>query len=182
MKIVVCWRGRRAAFSYPVEPVRRTALLESWFAAPERGSGVRAFPVDARGNVDEQALERFEPQALAGSWERLVRVALTSRVRPTHAVVVLHRDRGPLTATEREALWRGFRAPVFEQMIGPRGVLLASECAAHAGMHIMLEPGLADRDWNGRIERAPCGCGKTSPRLVAGEIVETPRSLAAQAR
>ncbi len=84
-----------------------------------------------------------------------------------------------LSAADRERLWRAFRVPLFEQVIGPRGELLAAECEAHAGLHIET-PGLA---WAGHgIETARCACGHATPRLTPVDRLEPIRSVAAYAR
>lgn len=98
----------------------------------------------------------------------------------THAVIVLARPGDDLlTAERRERLWRAFRVPVFEQIIGERGALLAAECEAHAGLHIesaKYDPG------NRPVETAPCGCGRATPRLKPAEPIEEARAAAANAR
>jgi hypothetical protein len=192
VKILLSWHFRKAEFQYPCEPIPRTAVLEPWFASRRSDSRVRVFE---SGELDPE-LERFNPQAIAASWQRLGELATPERRReiiaPTHAVVVLSRaflHRGvwycvsrrepfaPLGAEGRERLWRTFRVPVFEQLIGPRGVLLATECIAHDGMHI--ESPHFRRD--GNIDGSPCGCGRTTPRLLE-QPVERMRAVAAYAR
>ncbi|HEV3342634.1 MAG TPA: hypothetical protein VG125_19840, partial [Pirellulales bacterium] len=85
-----------------------------------------------------------------------------------------------LTEEDRERLWRAFRVPVFEQRIDESGCLLAAECEAHDGLHIEA------RELHPRpgevLETAPCGCGRTTPRLIAPERVENLRKVAAYAR
>ena len=68
--------------------------------------------------------------------------------------------------------------PVFEQIIGKNGVLLAAECQAHEGLHIE-SPDSARR---GIFETAVCGCGRTGPRLKPNEQTEEIRTIAAYAR
>jgi hypothetical protein len=98
----------------------------------------------------------------------------------THAVIVLSRRGGDLlTLEQRRRLWRAFRVPVFEQVIGPNGALLAAECEAHAGLHIE-SPRF---NVTGRaVETAKCGCGRNSPRVKPAEQVEDIRAIAAYAR
>jgi hypothetical protein len=84
-----------------------------------------------------------------------------------------------LSAAERERLWRAFRVPIFEQIIGPDGELLAAECEAHDGLHVEA----AGFSWDAyRMERAPCGCGRKTPRLTSIQPAERLRSAAAYAR
>lgn len=111
----------------------------------------------ATGWSEEAA--RYAPEAIAGTREQV----LTLETRLTHAVIVLARP-GEMLLTEddRDVLWRRFGVPVFEQIIGLDGELLAAECEAHNGLHVMTP----QRDWTPyRKETSPCGCGKTTARL-----------------
>ena len=137
------------------------------------------------GGWDADA-EAYRPAAIAGTW-RQMEALLESRIASlTHALIVLARPRDLLlTAEQRKELWRAFRVPVFEQIIGENGALLAAECEAHAGLHIespKLE--LAGR----AIEQSPCGCGRNTSRVtgrprigVESQIQET-RTVAAHSR
>lgn len=173
---------RKAAFVYPVLPAPRTAVLEPWFKPTGfRSSGM--VQVFERGWCPEAAAHR--PAAIAGTWQRLEPLLgeLLPGEKPeplTHAVIVLARPGGDLLTVERrQRLWRAFRVPVFEQIIGANGVLLAAECEAHDGLHIESRK----FDFGGRaIETAPCGCGRTSPRLKPAEQIEELRATAAYAR
>ena len=178
MKVILRWRKRRAVFRYPLEPVPPTAVLEPWFPS-QSGSRFRLF--DAR---DLAALERFRPGAIAASWRRLEKLSQSVRflaaASPTHAVVVLHRfpsqEFALLSDAQREQLWRVFAVPVFEQVIGARGALLASECPAHDGLHIRSTAfGLP-----GEIDRSPCACGDRTPRVRAARNAQ-PDAVAAYA-
>jgi hypothetical protein len=202
VKVLLSWHRPKAEFRYPSEPVPRTAVLEPWFAS---GSGpqVRVFRADPLADrliadslitdslIDE--LERFAPQAIATSWPRINQLArcVSERpnIAPTHAIVVLHRGVvhrspgpdvirfDPLGAVDRERLWRVFRVPIFEQVIGPRGVCLATECAAHHGLHIESPGFQTGRD----VDSSPCGCGQNTPRLLPPQLVEPVREPAAYA-
>jgi hypothetical protein len=81
----------------------------------------------------------------------------------THALIVLARPGDELlTAAQREKLWTAFRVPVFQQIVNGRGVLLAAECEAHDGLHIESAQVVAIGQ---SLDRAKCGCGRTTPRL-----------------
>jgi hypothetical protein len=84
-----------------------------------------------------------------------------------------------LAPVDREALWRAFHVPVFEQIIGARGQLLAAECEAHDGVHIRMEgvtaPGFA-------LDESPCACGLKTSRLASVQPVERIRAVSAYAR
>lgn len=164
------WRS--SAFVYPVLPAPPTAVLEPWFRS------CRAIRVFDQGWCAEAAA--YRPAAIAATWRNLEGLLTVKIESLTHAVIVLARPGDDLlTAQRRERLWRAFRVPVFEQIIGERGVLLAAECEAHDGLHIesaRFDPG------NRPIETAPCGCGRTAPRLKVVEPIEEIRAAAAYAR
>jgi len=106
----------------------------------------------------ERARE-FQLQAVAGSIEQIDRVD----VEISHAIVVLGRVQDArVSEADRERWWRRFGVPVFEQIIGERGELLAAECEAHDGLHLVDEAG---RSLGGELDESPCGCGRKSPRL-----------------
>jgi hypothetical protein len=138
---------------YPIAPPARTAVLLPVF----RKSGpVRIFPQGW-----DEAAERFAPQSIAAAFTQLEELAGVAQ--PTHALIVIRREWEPrLSEQDRNFLWRNFRVPAFEQVIGEDGALLAFECEAHDGLHI-VSPGFPAEDHE--IERAPCGCGQTTPRL-----------------
>lgn len=163
-------RLRGAALIYPLRPVPRCAVLVGGFRS--------RFPVRVfDGGWNEEAA-KFEPQAIAATLPQLD--ALAGVVQLTHAVIVFRREWEPrLNDSERDRLWRAFRVPVFEQMIAEDGTLLASECEAHAGLHIESAK-LAAGDHE--IERSVCGCGRATPRLMGVERIEAVRKVAAHAR
>jgi hypothetical protein len=157
--VKVRWQTRRQPFVSPLEPAPRTAVLVPWF----------------RNNPVVQAIAA---QALAGTLEQLL--ALAGTAQPTHALIVVGRTQHPrLRETDRDRLWQAFRVPVFEQIIGRAGELLAAECDAHDGLHV-LSPKLSLE--GERIDASPCACGRKTPRLMAAEIAELVRHAAAFAR
>jgi hypothetical protein len=166
----------RAGFCYPIEPAPRTAVLVDWFGHGWFKAAVRVFP---RGWCGEAS--RFSPASIAGTLQQFVELADRANPPvPTHALVVLaRRDQPMLSASDRERLWRAFRVPLFEQVIGARGELLAAECEAHAGLHIET-PGLALAGYT--TETAPCACGRATPRLTPADRLEPIRRVAAYAR
>ena len=169
---------RKSVFRYPMDPAPRTAVLAACFRQPRLrpNSPVRVFP---QGWSEE--VSAFAPAAVAAPREQLLGLATAERPPAfTHAVIALESPGDPLlSAVERERLWRAFRVPVFEQIIGPDGELLAAECEAHDGLHIET-PGLR---WEGyRMELVPCGCGRKTPRLTPVALADRVRSVAAYAR
>jgi hypothetical protein len=148
---------------------------------------IRIFP---GGWSDEVA--SFEPSAVAGTLDQLRALVGLPIPSLTHALIVLLRpDRASnwaqyaLTQSERDWFWRVFGLPVFEQVIGKRGRLLATECEAHNGMHVRTKRCYSatktgsgelmicrsEEIGSSRIERttklvvALCPCGRETPRI-----------------
>jgi hypothetical protein len=169
---------RKSVFRYPMDPAPRTAVLAACFRQPKfrPNNPIRVFP----GGWSEEA-SAFAPAAIAAPRQQLLGLAAAPHPPTlTHAVIALEsRGNPPLSTVERVWLWRVFRVPVFEQIVGPDGELLAAECEAHDGLHIEI-PGLS---WDGyRVEMSPCGCGRKTPRLTPAMSAERVRSAAAYAR
>ena len=123
---------------------------------------VRVF---AEGWTDEAA--HFAPQSLAGRREQIE--ALEGIARPTHALIVMRWEwESGISARDRERLWRAFRVPLYEQIVGEHGTLLAAECEAHSGLHIESKRFMVG---DHETDRRPCGCGKASPRVVEREVL-----------
>ena len=113
-----------------------------------------------------QEAQRFAPQSIAGTLAQIESLAALRIPSLTHAVIVLQSPGQPLlTDPIRDQLWSAFRLPIFEQIIGDDGVLLAAECEAHDGLHIESSRFRPD----GIIETSRCGCGRTTPRLIPEE-------------
>jgi len=91
-------------------------------------------------------------------------------MRLAHSVIAFTYDAGHfLRDDDRDLLWAAFGVPVFEQYLNSMNELLASECEAHAGLHVVSGCG------SFAIDKTPCGCGNTasrllSPRTVAPEV------------
>jgi hypothetical protein len=126
------------------------------------GGNVRVF---AQGWCAEAAA--FQPAIIAGSKDQLLALAGTRVSSLTHAlVVVLQMGEEPVRESERERLWRSFGVPLFEQIVDPFCRLIAGECEAHDGLHVVdQEMGLELVGY--LLDAAPCGCGKKTVRLRA---------------
>jgi hypothetical protein len=131
---------------------------------------VRIFPHG--WNVDAAA---FAPAAVAGTIEQLNAVAREGIPSLTHSIIILGRpEQHRMTDADREGLWSAFRVPVFEQVIGKSGKLLAAECEAHDGLHVAS----SDLPLHGEsVDDSLCPCGRKSPRIAV-----THRAIAAYAR
>ena len=195
MRLQFLWKIRledeRRELLWPLPPPARTAMLMDGF---RRSAGVRTFREEQKSQ-----LVRYRPDALAGPVSRLRRLAegaedRGSRIpRLTHSVIaIIILKQAFLSEEARETFWRVFKVPVFGQILGLSGELLAWECEAHEGFHIQPEcaafearPGEGDSELlatslapagkpafrlptglTGRIEESACACGLKGPRLV----------------
>jgi len=150
--------SKGAAFIHPIDPAPRTAILAPGFCETRT---VRTF---AEG-WSERA-RKFNPASLAGPLPLLRRLA-----RDTwsfdQALVVFTYAGGPVVSLgDRDLLWNAFGVPVFEQYLSPRNKLLASECDAHSGLHVIT--GCEGLPLNHEL----CPCGNRAPRLKRSERIE----------
>jgi hypothetical protein len=165
-----------STFVYPISPAPRTAVLVAWFRASRLPGGpVRVFP---DGWNPEAAA--FAPAAVAGTFEQIRALTQIQIPSLTHALIVLARPGARrLTENDRECLWRDSRLPVFEQIIGPSGDLLAAECEAHDGLHVESSDLSLERE---TVDTSPCPCGRRTPRISVTRGAELERRIAAYAR
>lgn len=187
------------AFSGPV------ALLEGGFELDRRGRdrNVREF-----SGSEIAPILAFAPEAIVAPLDVALSLAdqhtrgLLELPSLRSALVVLTRvDDTPLGDHHRDLLWRAFQVPIFEQLRGWDGAVIARECEVHDGLHVvettavahiydeelvvtMLtaaeEPVVRARTGlTGEIEREPCDCGLESPRLR--RLAPAPRGVTAAA-
>ncbi len=115
------------------------------------------------------------PQPLPAPLEQLNALAREGIPSLTHSIIILSRPEQPrMTDADREGLWWAFRVPVFEQVIGKFGKLLAAECEAHDGLHV-VSPALSLHEES--LDDSLCPCGRKSPRIAV-----THKAIAAYAR
>ncbi len=131
----------------------------------------------AKGWCEEAA--NFAPQAIAATLGQLEAIAASGELvgspgSLSNAIVVLGRwEDARVSEADRERLWKRFRVPLFEQIVGRNGALLAAECEAHQGLHI--ESQIVRARWRGthridethRIEESGCACGRTTARIIS---------------
>ena len=115
--------------------------------------------------------------------DRKMRGLCSLPVQTQAIVVVSSLDDEPLGAHHRDLLWQAFGLPVFGQMRGWDGAVIARECEVHDGLH--FDGGIATlngenlivagkpTDLSAEIVREHCECGLETPRLR--NIRDTPR-------
>ena len=147
-----------ARFVHPMDPMPRTAILAPGFQETKLS---RVFP----GGWNEAA-DRFQPTSIAAPPDQLRRLARQG-IRPQHSVVALTYDgQEGLTAADRELFWKTFGVPVFEQLLNAGNELIAMECDAHDGLHLVGEfQGL-------KAGISTCPCGNPAPRLARQRRIE----------
>ncbi|MEN6603030.1 MAG: hypothetical protein ABFD86_11505, partial [Bryobacteraceae bacterium] len=123
---------------YPLETPPRVAVLAPGFRETR---SVRLFPDNW-----SRELKHFRPNSIAAPAGVLRALALAVRdgrvhMQPlTHAVIVFTGiEHGVLRQPDRDLFWKIFQVPLFEQLRGLGGELLAEECEAHHGLHIRDE-------------------------------------------
>jgi hypothetical protein len=107
--------------------------------------------------------------ALYGAYEEL-RHAARAGIRAERAVFALKSATEPfLTSRQRDTLWAMFQVPVYTLLVDGRGSVVACECEAQAGLHLMAgHTGVLF----GRVESKLCECGRPGPRLLPAARVE----------
>jgi hypothetical protein len=79
---------------------------------------------------------------------------------PHSIVAFTYQGETGLSAEDRELFWDAFGVPVYEQLLSQENRLLAAECEAHSGLHVVS--GCSGE----QIETEPCGCGNAAPRIA----------------
>jgi hypothetical protein len=147
-----------ARFVHPMDPMPRTAILAPGFQETKLS---RVFPAGWN-----DAASRFQPTSIAGPPEQLHRI-VRQGVRPQHSVVAFTYDgQEGLTSADRELFWKIFGVPVFEQRLSAGNELIAMECDAHDGLHLVGD----FKDLTGG--RSTCPCGNPAPRLARHRRIE----------
>ncbi len=147
--------------------------------------------------------ESGAPEAICGSLEELLRLAARVEARAaappiTARRLVIRTPLGERLASEsaRDSLWRAFELPVFEELTGSEGEMLAAECEAHSGLHLATESAIFEAwygelvvtslvairypivrlrtGWVGAIDRCACPCGERVTRFVPVLAAERP--------
>ena len=179
-------RVQAQRFCFPLAGAVRIALLEGGFHA---GRDTREFTGD-----DAVWIHSWAPEALVAPLDLALSLADQKRrgllelpSLRTAIVVLTSLEDSPLADHHRDLLWRAFGVPVFEQLRGWDGTVIARECEVHDGLHIdesaailhlhgdellatqFTAPGdpiiRARTGLTGKIVTGPCECGAETPRL-----------------
>lgn len=124
---------------------------------------------------------------VAGRFASLQPLAASIHVERALIVITGVRE-GVLADADRDWLWSAFGVPVFEQHVGLDGQLIAHECEAHDGLHLVHDNAVvevaSDRllltsltdikqptlrlrtGFSGEIRTGECECGSSEPRLM----------------
>jgi hypothetical protein len=165
MRIIIRRKATGVGFVHPLISVPKTVILAAGFRAARN---IRVF---ADGWCDEAA--RFGPCAAAAPLEELQRLARKG-IELRHAVVVLtYSPNSRLSDEDRDFLWEAFGVPIFEQFLGPNNELLAMECGAHDGLHVVGAVGSVP------LKDGVCGCGSAVPRIMPQQEAVKGRSMVA---
>jgi hypothetical protein len=184
-------RRRLRQVHYPARKASRIVALMPGFRQP---AGVR---VSACGWT--WVLPRFRPTGVAAPVARLrelARAIATGAAPPPrldHAVIAFTGVHyGLLTDEDRDLFWSAYQVPLFEQLVGLGDEVLAWECEAHVGLHVVPENLLLEvsSSWpepellftsldciefpalrvatgfTATVDRNPCACGMSTPRLL----------------
>ena len=136
-------------------------MLEATF---RKGPDIRAFALQ-----DMPWLRAWQPEALVLPLDLALSLAdqkqrgLFSLPSLNTAIIVLTSfDDSPLADHHRDLLWQAFGVPIFEQLLGSEGTVIARECEVHDGLHLQgEEPFYLSAD----VVTDPCACGLDTPRL-----------------
>ena len=153
---------------FPLQGPVRVALLESGF---RNDANTRTF----RDN-DISWVPAYAPEALVAGLD--LALSLSDRKQRgifdlpsqrTAFVVLTSIDDSPLADDYRDLLWRAWGVPVFEQLRGPDGTIIARECEVHDGLHIVAGTADAQELLRARadleIVTSVCECGAETPRM-----------------
>jgi hypothetical protein len=106
--------------------------------------------------------------ATADTWCLLAEAVESSRITlpPIEAAMIVLTGifQSQPGVLERDRFWRLFQVPLFEQLVSADGRILAMECDAHAGLHLLCPDALLP-GYCASLETTPCGCGNPQPRL-----------------
>jgi phenylacetate-coenzyme A ligase PaaK-like adenylate-forming protein len=179
-------RAQLQKFRFPLAMPSRVALFEGGFSVD---GAIRQF---AARDIEE--LKDYVPEALVLPLQLALTLSdqkhrglIELPALKTAIVILTSLDDAPLGSHHRDLIWRAFAVPVFEQLRGWGGAVLARECEVHDGLHIdenaaifqihageliatqltaFEDPILRVRTgWTAELVREHCECGAETARL-----------------
>jgi hypothetical protein len=147
--------------SFPIRKASRIAVLGAHFRkhplarefAPDEVPWLRGWQPDGLVLPVDLAL------ALADQKQR----GLFELPSLNTAIVVLTSvEDSPLADHHRDLLWYAFHVPIFEQLLGTAGRVIAAECEVHDGLHFCEDEPFG---FEGEFVMDACACGRETPRL-----------------
>jgi len=126
------------AFRSPLEHTPRTAILMAGF---QPSSSIKVMAQNwTRGLKQFGASALAAPVSVLRSFADAIETGRNDAPPLRHFVVSFTGgEQGELAEQDRERFWRVFRVPVFEQRLGFDGRVIAYECEAHDGLHVLRE-------------------------------------------
>jgi hypothetical protein len=122
---------------YPLKSVAKVAVFDMADVFEPLDAETAAFPAS------------LLPRVWSSAWIPVYPVMIFTG--PCHGV---------LTEEDRNRVWRRWGVPVYEQRLDSDGCVVAEECDAHEGLHL-----LAAGSWDGAVEHRLCGCGIEGPMI-----------------
>lgn len=189
------------AFRSPLEHTPKTAILVEGF---QPSSGIKVMAQNW-----SKGLMRFGASALAAPVGVLRSLALAVEAGEQELPSLRHFvvsftgvEQGELGEDDRERFWRMFQVPVFEQRLGFDGRVIAYECEAHNGLHIVREHAALEETAHsevlltsltdlrrptlrvgtrlaGSIQHDCCDCGNAATRLIGARPLPALQPLTA---
>jgi len=182
------------------ETKAKIALVRPWFRTEEPA---RSFPGPEPLSKTAKSINRFEPDVLVAPTGHLVRLVRTAVEPPRRALIAIQSPgMNMIREADRELLWQRFKVPLYQQLRGFQGELLATECDAQVGFHaneatahwevrrqMLLYTSFVDlrhpvlrlaSGWSGDLETSRCGCGCLSLRIFPYERQRYNPQLAAR--
>jgi hypothetical protein len=125
-------------FRSPLEHTPRTAILMAGF---QPSSSIKVMAQNwSKGLKQFGASALAAPVGVLRSFADAIETGRQDAPSLRHFVVSFTGgEQGELAEADRERFWRAFRVPVFEQRLGFDGRVIACECEAHNGLHILPE-------------------------------------------
>jgi hypothetical protein len=170
----------------PLELPGPIALLDEGFEAERNMREFRSTDIESARHYRPRTLVVPLGTAISIA-DRKMRGLLDFPSLDAAMVVLTRLDDSPLAWHHRDLLWRAMGVPVFEQMRGWDGTVIAWECEVHDGLHIVESAAITDicdeellvtqltaigkpivrarTGLTADIVKEHCECGKESPRL-----------------